>query len=139
MVCGPDDDVEDIKEEVMKDMQGLTDTLATEARGVFVQASTLGALEALLEFLRAPGKDRQGVERPAIPVAGVSIGPIQKKDVIKASIMLQKKAPEFATILGFDVPVAADVREFAESSACASSRPTSSTTSRTSSRATSTR
>jgi translation initiation factor 5B len=116
MVCGPDDDVEDIKEEVMKDMQGLTDTLATESKGVFVQASTLGALEALLEFLRAPGKDRQGVERPAIPVSGVSIGPIQKKDVIKASIMLQKKSPEYATILGFDVPVAAGVREFAESS-----------------------
>ena len=46
----------------------------------------------------------------------MSIGPIQKKDVIKASIMLQKKSPEYATILGFDVPVASDVREFAESS-----------------------
>ena len=51
----------------MKDVASLTDTLVTESKGVTVQASTLGALEALLEFLRNPGKDRQGNERPPIP------------------------------------------------------------------------
>ena len=67
--------------------------------------------QALLEFLKAPGKDRAGNERPPIPVSGVSIGPIFKKDVIRASIMLQKKMPEYACILGFDVPVSGDVRQ----------------------------
>ena len=60
----------------MKDIANLSDTLATEAKGVTVQASTLGALEALLEFLRNPGKDRQGKERPPIPVSGATVGPI---------------------------------------------------------------
>ena len=69
----------------MKDIANLSDTLATEAKGVTVQASTLGALEALLEFLRNPGKDRQGKERPPIPVSGATVGPIHKKDVIKAA------------------------------------------------------
>ena len=62
MVCGPDDDIEDIKEEVMKDMASLTDTLVTVSRGVFVQASTLGALEA-----RA--RARRGVVRLVFLVA----------------------------------------------------------------------
>merc|ERR1712100_887184 len=49
LVMHQDDDVEDLKEECMKDIANLSDTLATEAKGVTVQASTLGALEALLE------------------------------------------------------------------------------------------
>ena len=89
----------------MKDIANLSDTLATEAKGVTVQASTLGALEALLEFLRNPGKDRQGKERPPIPVSGATVGPIHKKDVIKAAIMAQKGSEEYSCILGFDVPV----------------------------------
>jgi len=114
MVCGPDDDIEDLKEEVMKDVAGLAATLVTEARGVSVQASTLGALEALLEFLKNPGKDREGKERPPIPVAAFSIGPIFKRDVLKASLMAQKGFEEYACILGFDVSVDADARTFAE-------------------------
>ena len=114
MVMHADDDVEDIKEEVMKDVSGLVDTLATEAKGVTVQASTLGALEALLEFLRNPGKDRQGKERPPIPVFSATVGPIHKKDVIRAAIMAQKGHDEFACILGFDVPVDPDAQTYAD-------------------------
>lgn len=46
--------------------------------GVCVQASTLGSLEALLEFLRTS----------EIPVANISIGPVHKKDVLKATKVL---------------------------------------------------
>ena len=63
-------------------------------RGVHVQASTLGALEALMDFLR----------NSSIPVASISIGPVHKKDVMKAGIMLEK-SPEYALILAFDVKV----------------------------------
>merc|ERR1712118_455240 len=47
LVMHQDDDVEDLKEECMKDIANLSDTLATEAKGVTAQASTLGALEDL--------------------------------------------------------------------------------------------
>ena len=39
---GPDDDENDIKEEVMKDLTNVMNVVETEARGVTVQASTLG-------------------------------------------------------------------------------------------------
>lgn len=114
LVVHQDDDVEDLKEECMKDVANLTNSLATEAKGVTVQASTLGALEALLEFLRNPGKDRQGNERPPIPVSSATVGPIHKKDVIKAAIMAQKGAEEFSCILGFDVPVDPEAQAYAD-------------------------
>jgi translation initiation factor 5B len=68
-------------------------------------ASTLGSLEALLEFLKTS----------KIPVSAVNIGPIHKKDVIKASIMHEFK-PEYATILAFDVPVAKEAEAQARES-----------------------
>ena len=43
MVVHPDDEVEDLKEEVMKDLEAVMGSLARQAKGVFVQASTLGA------------------------------------------------------------------------------------------------
>ena len=50
--------------------------------GVCVQASTLGSLEALLEFLRSP--------TVKIPVSGINIGPVHRRDVMRASVMLEK-------------------------------------------------
>jgi len=114
LVVHADDDVNDLKEEVMKDVAGLTDALATEAKGVTVQASTLGALEALLEFLRNPGKDRAGKERPPIPVSSATVGPIHKKDVLRAAIMAQKGHDEYSCILGFDVPVDPEAQAYAD-------------------------
>jgi len=75
--------------------------LASE--GVYVQASTLGSLEALLQFL----KDSK------IKYSGVSIGPVHKKDVMKASVMLQHDK-EFACLLAFDVKVERDAQETAD-------------------------
>jgi len=107
LVVGPDDEEEDIKAEVMSDLTNLTDNLSTDKNGVMVHASTLGALEALLQFLRVETK-------PPIPVSHIGIGTISKKDVTKISIMNEKGKKEFATILAFDVNVEKDAREYAE-------------------------
>merc|ERR1712232_1494686 len=94
-VCGPDDDLEELKEEVDDCFDSILNGFEKQTEGVYVKASTLGSLEALLCFL---GESK-------IPVFDVSIGEVQKKDVKKASIMLEKKHPEYAVILAFDVAV----------------------------------
>lgn len=104
-VVGPNDDVEDIKELAMEDMKSVMSRIDRSGEGVCVQASTLGSLEALLAFLKTPAVN--------IPVSGISIGPVHKKDVMKASVMLEKKK-EFATILAFDVKVTPEARELAD-------------------------
>ncbi|KAJ0615276.1 putative protein-synthesizing GTPase [Helianthus annuus] len=104
-VVGPDDDVEEIKESVMDDMRNVMSRIDKSGEGVYVQASTLGSLEALLEFLKTPVV--------SIPVSGIGIGPVHKKDVMKASVMLEKKK-EYATILAFDVKVTPEARELAD-------------------------
>jgi translation initiation factor 5B len=101
---GPDDDVEELKDAVMQDLTGILDSVKATKRGVMVQASTLGALEALLEFLRTCD--------PPIPVSCVNIGPVHKKDVMRASVQLEHQK-EFATILAFDVKVHSDATEIA--------------------------
>jgi len=104
-VVGPDDDVEDLKEEAMSDLQAIMDSIKRSPRGVYVTASTLGALEALLEFL-ANGCD------PPIPVNDVSIGPVFKKDVMKCGVMVEKQ-PELACVLCFDVKVDEEAKKLA--------------------------
>lgn len=47
-----------------------------------MQASTWASLEALLAFFMS--------SKMSIPVRDMSIGPVHKKDVAKASIMLDK-------------------------------------------------
>lgn len=103
LVCGPDDDEEELKEEVMSDLTGLLDSVDKSGKGVCVQASTLGSLEALLEFLRTS----------KIPVSGINIGPVYKKDVMRASTIIEK-ARELACILCFDVTVDKEAERLAE-------------------------
>lgn len=102
LVVGPDDDEDDLLDEVMGDLAHLLSKVSKTGRGVSVQASTLGSLEALLEFLRVS----------KIPVATISIGPVYKKDVLRAGIMLEK-APEYAVMLCFDVKVDKDAQAYA--------------------------
>lgn len=47
------DEVEILKEEVARDLKSALSHVRLAERGVYVQASTLGSLEALLEFLKA--------------------------------------------------------------------------------------
>lgn len=94
LLCGPDDDEEDLREEVMSDLTSLMNFIDKTGKGVCVQASTLGSLEALLDFLRSS----------KIPVSGINIGPVHKKDVMRCATMLER-AKELAVILCFDVEV----------------------------------
>ncbi|MFS7980172.1 putative protein-synthesizing GTPase [Helianthus anomalus] len=100
-----DDDVEEIKKLVMDDMRNVMSRIDTSGEGVYVHASTLGSLEALLDFLKTPAV--------SIPVSGIGIGHVHKKDVMKASVMLEKKK-EFAAILAFDVKVTPEAQEHAD-------------------------
>ena len=103
LVAGPGDDEEDLEEEVMSDIKHLLGKVSTTGRGVSVQASTLGSLEALLEFLRVS----------KVPVSNISIGPVYKRDVIQAGIMLEK-AKEYAVMLCFDVKVDKEAQAYAD-------------------------
>ncbi|KAG6005863.1 hypothetical protein E4U21_007571 [Claviceps maximensis] len=103
MVVGPDDDEEEIEDEIVADLANLLSRVEKTGRGVSVQASTLGSLEALLDFL----KDCK------IPVANVGIGPVFKRDVMQSGIMLEK-APDYAVMLCFDVKVDKEAQAYAE-------------------------
>lgn len=103
LVVGPEDDEDDMREEVMSDLTTLLNSIDKSGRGVCVQASTLGSLEALLDFLKSS----------KIPVSGINIGPVHKKDVMRAGTMLEK-ARELACILCFDVTVDKDAERMAE-------------------------
>lgn len=103
MVVGPDDDEDDIEDEVESDLTNLLSRVEKSGRGVSVQASTLGSLEALLDFL----KDCK------IPVANVGIGPVYKRDVMQCGVMLEK-APDYAVMLCFDVKVDKEALAYAE-------------------------
>ncbi|VEN46493.1 unnamed protein product [Callosobruchus maculatus] len=103
-VAHKSDEVEVLKEEVAKELKSALSNIRLAERGVYVQASTLGSLEALLEFLRTS----------KIPYSGIRIGPVVKKDVMKASIMLEHES-QYATILAFDVKVEKDAQELADS------------------------
>lgn len=97
------DEVEILKEEVARDLKSALSHVKLAERGVYVQASTLGSLEALLEFLK----------QSKIPYANIRIGPVVKRDVMKASTMLEHDS-QFATILAFDVKVERDAQEMAD-------------------------
>lgn len=103
LVAGPDDDEDDIEDELESDLEKLFSRVERTGRGVSVQASTLGSLEALLDFL----KDCK------IPVANVGIGPVSKRDIIQTGIMLEK-SPDYAVMLCFDVKVEKDAQSHAD-------------------------
>ncbi|KAK9446739.1 P-loop containing nucleoside triphosphate hydrolase protein [Limtongia smithiae] len=103
LLVGPDDDEEDLMDDVMSDFTNLQSSLDKSGKGVCVQASTLGSLEALLDFLK----------QMKIPVMAISIGPVYKRDVMKATTMLER-AKEFAVMLCFDVKIDKEAEEYAE-------------------------
>jgi translation initiation factor 5B len=104
LVLGPGDDVDDLKDVVMADLERLKERIVLADRGVAVQSSSLGSLEALLEFL----------QQMDIPVCHFALGPIRRQDVMRASVMLEHD-PALALILAFDVDcLDQETRQFAE-------------------------
>ncbi|XP_020915031.1 eukaryotic translation initiation factor 5B isoform X2 [Exaiptasia diaphana] len=104
MVAEKEDEIDYCKNEVSKIMSDALKAIRLSDRGVYVQASTLGSLEALLEFLKTS----------KIPYAGVNIGPVHKKDVMKCSIMLEHEV-QYAVILAFDVKIEREAQDLADS------------------------
>lgn len=104
MVVGPDDDESELEEEVMSDLQQLLSKVDKQQRGVSVHASTLGSLEALLEFLK----------QMKIPVGNIGLGTVFKTEVMRAGTMLEKNLKEYAVMLCFDVAVDKDAAKYAE-------------------------
>ncbi|KAJ8253477.1 hypothetical protein GJAV_G00213380 [Gymnothorax javanicus] len=104
LVAHKEDEVPVLRDELIRELKHTLSCIKLEEKGVYVQASTLGSLEALLEFLRTS----------KVPYAGINIGPVHKKDVMKASTMLEHD-PQFAVILAFDVKVERDSQEMADS------------------------
>lgn len=97
------DEVDVVKEEVARELKTALSNIKLQERGVYVQASTLGSLEALLEFLKTS----------KIPYSNIRIGPVVKRDVTKASTMLEHES-QYATILAFDVKIERDAQELAD-------------------------
>ena len=99
----------------------MTDMMSkVSKRGVCVQASTLGSLEALLAFLEAS----------EIPVGAINLGPVYRSDVMRAAVNLgdekgKRKSTgcsvwvlakssvlnRYGTILAFDVKVTRDAKQ----------------------------
>jgi len=107
--CQNQTEIQDAVALIQEDLCDILEKYVDKTKeGVCVQASTIGSLEALLEFLLTS----------KIPVAAVNIGPVHKKDVMKAmkSITGGEHAhhKEFATILAFDVRIMPDAVKFAE-------------------------
>uniref|UniRef100_UPI0037E82429 eukaryotic translation initiation factor 5B n=1 Tax=Semicossyphus pulcher TaxID=241346 RepID=UPI0037E82429 len=104
LVAHRDDEVPVLRDELVRELKQTLSSIKLEEKGVYVQASTLGSLEALLEFLRTS----------KVPYAGINIGPVHKKDVMRASAMLEHDQ-QYAVILAFDVKVERESQEMADS------------------------
>jgi translation initiation factor 5B len=103
-VASSPEDVEPLKDKAQSTLSATLNAVKCQDIGVYVQASTLGSLEALVEFLK----------HSKIPYSGVNIGPVHKKDVMKASVMLEHKN-DYAVILAFDVKIEREAQEMADS------------------------
>lgn len=71
--------------------------------GVHAQASTLGALEALIYILK----------ESKIPVRTVGVGSISKKDIMKVSTISERR-PELAVMLCFDLKPSPEMQQQAQ-------------------------
>lgn len=107
--CSNEQEVQDAKDQIEGDLVDILEKYVDKTKeGVCVQSSTIGSLEALLEFLY----------QMEIPVCSVNIGPVHKKDLMKAMKSLVGTSAgankEYACLLAFDVKIMPDATAFAE-------------------------
>lgn len=87
----------------MDDLQTLKRfAVGQKGKGVYVQASTLGALEALLTFLQSN----------KVPIHDFGVGPVFAK-TIRTHVPMAERAPEYACVLAFDVSIEPDAKALA--------------------------
>lgn len=103
LVAHNEEEIADYKRDLERQLKAILKSMRVSDRGVHVQASTIGSLEALLEFLRTS----------KVPYAGIGIGPVHKADVRKASIMIEHD-DKYATILAFDVKIEREAQQLAD-------------------------
>ena len=73
-VAACDEEISGYSRELQADWEGVRKRIELVNQGVCVAASTLGSLEALLQFLKTS----------KIPVAHIGVGPVSKEDVTKS-------------------------------------------------------
>ncbi|CAD8106174.1 unnamed protein product [Paramecium primaurelia] len=103
------DDIDKATQIINNEMEEVKKYIKLQNQGVGVAASTLGSLEALLQYLNSQ----------EIPVSYVSVGPVSKDDVMKAlkNVLLEdvnRRKKEYACMLVFDVKILPDAQKFAE-------------------------
>lgn len=103
-----DDEAEKYTKEITQDFNSIIqDYISKTGKGIMVQASTLGSLEAILTYLH----DKK------IEIAAVGLGNLQKKDIIKLKTIHSKEPnplKEYLTVLAFDIKISKDVEQFAQ-------------------------
>jgi translation initiation factor 5B len=87
------DDIDAMAKEMKSEFDSVR--MDTENEGVILKADTIGSLEALVGELKSKN----------IPIHAADVGPISRKDVIRASMI---KDPLLSAILGFNVDILPD-------------------------------
>jgi translation initiation factor 5B len=105
-----DEEADKYAQEITQDFNSIIKNyLSKTGKGIMVQASTLGSLEAILTFLH----------EKKIDIAVVGLGNLQKKDVMKLKTIHAKEdnpLKEHMTILAFDVKIQPEAQILADDS-----------------------
>lgn len=96
-----EEDIEKLKKEIMSDYKTLMSK--TSEIGVHIQSSTLGSLEALINF----------IESKNISIASVGVGNLTKTSIIKSSL-IKEKGYVFGAILCFNIKIDKELEELAK-------------------------
>jgi translation initiation factor 5B len=104
-----DHEADTYSKEILKDFESVVNKYVNfeSKEGIYIQASTLGSLEAILTFM-----NEQKVE-----ISSVGLGPLQKKDVIKLQTILENSEDKFKenmVILAFDVKILPEAELYAK-------------------------
>eukprot|EP00702_Spironucleus_salmonicida_P003891 EST45182.1 Eukaryotic translation initiation factor 5B [Spironucleus salmonicida] len=105
-----DEEEEILLEAVMDELKNEVAAIKNDL-GVYVHSSSLGALEALIGYLRSENTVKT---REPVPISAAAIGPVTKQTIQEICIQHDRKHPEYAVILAFDVNVDKEVIEKAK-------------------------